>query len=609
MPATRPRFRSAAPVLPALAALLVSCGDSSSPRVPAAVAVAAGGNQTLAAGVVADPLQVRVTDSGGDPMSGETVTWAIASGTATLGAATSTTDASGLASTTVQLPSAPGAVTVSATVRQLTPATFTLTVTPGEARSIATVGGNNQTGLVGTPLTQPLVAEARDAFGNAVPGVVVEFTAAQGSVTPQATTDAQGRASTPWTLGVTPGVQTTVATLPSFQAASATFQATAEAGPAETLAKVSGDAQQAPPGEALRNPLVVEVLDPFDNPVPGVAVSFATPHGGSFAPAQATTAANGQASSAWTLGGEGNPEDQTATATVEGLDPVTFTAVARDPCADILDYAVGETVEGELTENDCQPFLDLSDVTFYDFYRVTLPDPGRYEFTVASDDFQPFGWAFRANGLQAAQAAGIAGEEPATVNVLSPAQDLILAANSADPDVSETGAYVLESQMLPDETTGCILIWIVGSIQSEQSLAEGDCGTPDDAPFDEYWFVLREGERLTASLGASGFTPLILAAGLSAGQFQVIEADTGTAGGAPATLDFVAVATTYHIIQVASEEGTTGPYDLTVTIAAATAASQGGADAAAGRPPFRLVPGRSLELPALPTRRRITTPR
>ncbi len=74
--------------------------------------------------------------------------------------------------------------------------------------SVATltkVLGDNQTALAGTVLpVQPTVL-ARDAFGNAVPGVVVGWQpggSSAGSVSPaQSTTGADGRASTVWTVG------------------------------------------------------------------------------------------------------------------------------------------------------------------------------------------------------------------------------------------------------------------------------------------------------------------------------------------------------------------------------------------------------------------------
>jgi hypothetical protein len=62
--------------------------------------------------------------------------------------------------------------------------------------------------MAGHPLARPVVCVVTDAYGNAVPGALVLFTARAGKVTPaRARTEAAGRAEVRWVLASTPGDQ------------------------------------------------------------------------------------------------------------------------------------------------------------------------------------------------------------------------------------------------------------------------------------------------------------------------------------------------------------------------------------------------------------------
>jgi len=89
---------------------------------------------------------------------------------------------------------------------------------------------------------------------------------------------------------------------------------------------VSGDAQPTPEvGTKLAAPLVVRVTDAQGNNRAGVSVAWSTVSG-SLSAESSITDATGSASVEWTLGTAVGT--QTATATVTGLKPVTFTAAA-----------------------------------------------------------------------------------------------------------------------------------------------------------------------------------------------------------------------------------------------------------------------------------------
>lgn len=176
---------------------------------------------------------------------------------------------------------------------------------PTGPESLVKIDGDQQTGTVGEALATDPTVEVRNADGDPVSGVSVDFqvTSGGGSVSSgSVTTDSRGRASTTWTLG------TSVAATHSLEASNgsitATFSADPEAGPATAIEIVSGDGQDVPePDTQLPDPLVVEVSDSYGNPVEGVTVDFTTDDG-SVSPAQATTDASGRAETIATVGSE-----------------------------------------------------------------------------------------------------------------------------------------------------------------------------------------------------------------------------------------------------------------------------------------------------------------
>ena len=126
-----------------------------------------------------------------------------------------------------------------------------------------------------------------------------------------------------------------------------------------TLTKISGDGQGGPASTQLAAPFVVSVLDQSGTSLAGVPVSFSVTAGGGMlstttnpctvqrttSSTTATTGANGQASVRLTLGGE--PGTNTVEATVEGLEPVTFTATAAEQAVPHrLTKVCGDSQEG-----------------------------------------------------------------------------------------------------------------------------------------------------------------------------------------------------------------------------------------------------------------------
>lgn len=134
-------------------------------------------------------------------------------------------------------------------------------VQPTNPTDIEIAGGNQQNGVVGQPLSSPLVVRVTDASGNAVPGVPVQWAAqGGGSVSPASTTTgSDGRASVQRVLGTQLGQQTTTATSAGLTGSPVTFVSTAvEAGDPASIAITTN-----PPVAALS----AEVFDPAAQPV------------------------------------------------------------------------------------------------------------------------------------------------------------------------------------------------------------------------------------------------------------------------------------------------------------------------------------------------------
>jgi hypothetical protein len=207
-------------------------------------------------------------------------------------------------------------------------------VDPEPTRAVVAAGAN-QTGTVGQALPAALIVQVNDQTGSGMQGVAVSFVVTQGGGTVSsatATTDADGQASTNWTLGTTAGTNHQVtATVTSATNVTTTFSATATADVPVVMSPDSGDGQNALKGTKVPQMLVVLLRDQYANGVPGQLVQFVTP-GGSGSPDStvAFTDDEGRARTGWTLGTDVG--EDTAQAVVSGLtgSPVTFTAVAHD---------------------------------------------------------------------------------------------------------------------------------------------------------------------------------------------------------------------------------------------------------------------------------------
>jgi adhesin/invasin len=190
------------------------------------------------------------------------------------------------------------------------------------------IGGDAQMDTIGAKFATALQVRITDAYGNAVPGVVVTWTTVGGSILslPTSPTDASGIASDTLKLGTTTGLQGATATVSGVPGSPINFTATATHGNAITLALNAGNAQTDTIGTTLGTQYAVRVSDRGNNAVDGVTVSWAAAAGS--ITASSVTALNGVAVATRTLGNSAGA--QPSTATVAGLtgSPVNFTATA-----------------------------------------------------------------------------------------------------------------------------------------------------------------------------------------------------------------------------------------------------------------------------------------
>jgi plastocyanin len=143
----------------------------------------------------------------------------------------------------------------------------------------ATNSGDGQTGTVGQALPERLRVLVTEN-GRPAPGIVITWSAPSGgTVIASGPTGQDGIAEADWTLGGTAGVQAAKASVPDAAGSPLTFIATAEAGPAARLVRVSGFAPEGSIGSVLVDALATQARDAFGNPIPGVPVQWSVDSG------------------------------------------------------------------------------------------------------------------------------------------------------------------------------------------------------------------------------------------------------------------------------------------------------------------------------------------
>ncbi len=305
----------------------------------AVMLIVSGNDQSARQGTtLALPLVVRVSDAAGNAIADVSVEWKTSGPDGAALAATTATDAKGLASNKWTLGARVGAQSVNVSlVHAGGGVSFTATALPDASTPpgrLAFLIGPSDVPL-GVAITPAVVVEALDALGkhdSTFTGrVSVELrptTAGARLAGHQTVTAVAG-------LAVFDQLKFDAADTGLTLVATATGLASATSGtfivtnPATQMKASGGDKQQAKPGATLSKPLVVSVDDSRGRPMAGVTVKWRVTSGGGVVTAQSTTDSKGQASATWTLGAVAGA--QGATASVDGLigSPVIFTATAK----------------------------------------------------------------------------------------------------------------------------------------------------------------------------------------------------------------------------------------------------------------------------------------
>lgn len=343
-----------------VAGAMAACGkDSTAPsNAVSAIAAASSPPATAQVATTIPGPTVTATDASGNPVSGATVTFAVAGGGA-IQYPLATTNAQGVASAGLwQVGPKVGDNTVTASADGATPLTFTLTSQPGPASNISAISGNGQTGAPGSTLPDPLTARVADAGGNPKPGVAVTFGVVSGggslSAT-QATTNASGDATSgQWTLGTGQCVQRVNAT-------SGTLLATFTASTRSSINVGGSAAGTLSASDCVVNGAFVDEYD-LTTPAGAVNVSMTSTAAGALlnvltADATALVASNGSTPASFRLITASGPKAVAATAAAGATGSYTISVASTS--SDVTDCSpvyleIGASTDQTLSTTDCQ---------------------------------------------------------------------------------------------------------------------------------------------------------------------------------------------------------------------------------------------------------------
>lgn len=324
-----------------------------------------------------------------------------------------------------------------------------------------------------------------------------------------------------------------------------------EANSSTTITAPSGTA-------ALEKPSVI-VRDENGAPMAGAAVEFKVTSGdGAISGNSVQTGADGVATvGTWTLGQTASIN--TLDATVAGLPAITFTANAGNPCTVTPAYAFGATLNGRLGLADCQ----VSDGSFVDFWKVTIPSTGTYVFNESSTAVNSYLLMLTTDFHVIAQNDDAsATTRNSIVKMILPAGDFLIGANSLN--ARETGSYTLTSAPTSDPVTNCEDVFTVPGITTQQSLQTSDCAS-GGAYSDDYIIFIGSGQTITVTMTSTAIDPYLEIYVLQGGASLVAANDDADATTKNAAVTYTAPNFGYYYIKAkTTSAGTTGAYTLTI---------------------------------------------
>jgi hypothetical protein len=235
----------------------------------------------------------------------------------------------------------------------------------GKPAEVSILAGDQQRGMVGTPLADSLSVLITDGQDRPVVHQPVDFVITSGgAIQPSVVvTDSAGKAHFLWVLGSTAGTQSLEVgvSVSGHLSPLTTFRATADPGLADTIAIVGGTGQTAQAGSPLPESLAVKLTDSFGNAVPGTDVTWLTSNG-SLSATTVTSGLDGRAAVIWTLGSSVGTQSAQAQLTGVNGSPATFAATATlgaPPRLMIVTEPSGSAQSGVVFSQ--QPSIQLAD--------------------------------------------------------------------------------------------------------------------------------------------------------------------------------------------------------------------------------------------------------
>ncbi len=334
------------------------------------IVVSDGNNQNgVVAAALNNPFLALVTDAYSNPISGVTVTWAVASGAGSLSLTSSVSGSNGIATGPIlTLGTSAGGNSVTATIASGTTkvATFSAVALSDAIDSINIDNGNNQSGTVAAALANPFLAFIKDVHNNPVEGITVNWAVASGGGSISLTSSVSGSdgiATGPiLTLGAAAGSNSVTATVAGDSTKTITFNATATAGAADSISISDGNNQSGTVAAALANPFVAIVKDAHANVVEGVTVTWAVASGGgSLSFTSSTSGADGIATGPiLTLGATAGSNSITATIATGTTKVATFSATGTAGAVDSISVSDGNNQSGTVAAALANPMVAIA---------------------------------------------------------------------------------------------------------------------------------------------------------------------------------------------------------------------------------------------------------
>jgi len=338
---------------------------------------------------------------------------------------------------------------------------------------------------------------------------------------------------------------------------------------AASLAIAGGDAQRAPLGDTLPQPLAVTVTGSDGRPFAGATVTWGVAPAGTatFLPPTSESGPDGRASTIVAVGFTAGT--LSITATVASVPPASFSLDAVEPCSFQRPYTIGATVTGVLATRDCL----LSGGSYIDYDSTTNASAEWLLLSETSTAFDAFLTLEDTAGL--VLAAGVdtgPGTTNAPIRVLAATGPYVIGASSRL--AARTGPYTLASGPTASDVTNCDLVWLTRGVQTSQQIQATDCPA-GGLRFDLFVLVLRAGQTVTFTESSTAVDAYLeLYRVNSNGTLTFLGFNDNGGGGTNALLTHTPALTGIYVVGAETfASGETGAYVLSVSAPAQAASS------------------------------------